>query len=238
MQFHIITIFPKMFDGYVATSMIKRGIARGLVDVRVHDLRAYSADKKHFKVDERPYGGGPGMVLKVEPIIKALESILKISKSQLSISKRKRIKIILFSAGGKQFNSKIAIALAEKYDHIIMVAGHYEGVDERVTKIIENSKLKIENLSMGPYVLTGGELPAMVLMDAVSRHIPEFLGKSESLEEARFGPGLPAYTRPEVFTYKKKASKVPSVLLTGNHAKIDAWRVSHVKGFTGSKKKN
>ncbi len=164
------------------------------------------------------------MVLKIEPLIKAISSILKIPNSQFPISKRRKTKIILFSAAGKQFDAKTASEWARKYDRIVMIAGHYEGVDERVKKVIENWKLRIENLSIGPYVLTGGELPALVVIDALSRHIPGFLGKGESLEERRHGVGVPVYTRPEVFRWKGKTYKVPAVLLSGDHKKIEGWR--------------
>ncbi|MBI2121864.1 MAG: tRNA (guanosine(37)-N1)-methyltransferase TrmD [Candidatus Sungbacteria bacterium] len=245
MRFDIITIFPEVFESYLNASMIKRARAKKLVDIRIHDLRNYvkvaprpaslSLQRGEQargnlplrrQVDDRPYGGGPGMVLKVEPIIKAIEKLLKpISNSQFPISKRKKVKIILFSAAGKQFDAKIAADFAKKYDRIVMIAGHYEGIDERIGKIIfENWKLEIENLSVGPYVLTGGELPALVVVDAVSRHIPGFLGKAESLEEKRYGVGLPVYTRPEVFSYKGKKYHAPKILLSGDHKKIEIWR--------------
>lgn len=228
MEFDIITVFPHIFDSYFDESIFKRARAKKLVDIKIHDLRRFSQNK-HKKVDDRPYGGGPGMVLKAEPIIRATERLLKpvISKSQFSIFRR-RTKIILFSAGGKQFTQKMARDFAKKYDRIVMVAGHYEGIDERIIKVIENYKLKIENLSVGPYVLTGGELPAMVVVDAVSRHIPGVLGKAESLEEKRYGVGVPVYTRPEVFIWKGKKYAVPKVLLSGDHKKIEKWR----KGYT------
>lgn len=225
MRFDIITIFPKIFDSYLDESMIKRAKAKKLVDIKIHNLRDFSTDK-HRKVDDRPFGGGPGMVLKIEPTAKALESTLK--------TKKQKTKVILFSAGGKQFNSKMTAEWAKKYDQIVMIAGHYEGVDERVQKVIKNWKLKIENLSIGPYILTGGELPAMIVIDAVSRHLPGFLGKEESLEEKRHGVGVPVYTRPEIFKYKNKKYKVPQVLLSGDHKKIAAWRETWRKNFSQS----
>jgi len=237
MRFDIITIFPKAFDSYFDESMIKRARAKGLLDIRIHNLRDFSADKKHHKVDERPFGGGPGMVLKIEPITKAISSILKISNSKFLISKKttktkfqnQKTLVVLFTPGGKQFDAKTATSFAKKYDRIIMICGHYEGIDERIIKIVENWKLKIVNLSIGPYVLTGGELPAMLVVDAVARHIPGVLGKAESLEESRHGVGVPVYTRPEAFVYKGKQYKVPKVLLSGNHAKIGLWRKHHQK---------
>lgn len=228
MRFDIITIFPHIFDSYLNESMFKRARAKKLVDIRVHDLRKWAYDK-HKKVDDRPFGGGPGMALKTEPIVRAIGSI--VGKEQ----KTKKIMIILFSASGKQFDQKIARDFAKKYERLIFIAGHYEGVDERIKKVIENLKFKIENLSIGPYVLTGGELPALVVIDAVSRHIPGFLGKEESLEEKRHGIGVPVYTRPEAFGWKGKTYRVPNVLLSGNHKKIEEWRKQQLAKGTPKK---
>ena len=204
--------------------MIKRARAKKLVDIRVHGLRKF-AKNKHHKVDDKPYGGGPGMVLQIEPIVRMIGSICRIKNQSASWRIRsKDTLIVLFSAGGVQFDAKMARDWAKKYDRVVMIAGHYEGVDGRIKSIIRNSKFIIQEVSIGPYVLTGGELPAMVVVDAVSRHIPGVLGKAESLEEKRFGAGLPAYTRPEVFVYKGKKYRVPKVLLSGNHKKIEEWR--------------
>jgi len=227
MRFDIITIFPEAFNSYLNASMIKRGQAKKLLDIRVHDLRKFARDK-HKKVDDRPYGGGPGMVLKIEPIVKAIERLLKgIRNKELGI--RKKTLFILFSAAGKQFDAKMARGFAKKYDRIIMIAGHYEGVDERVKRMIQDSGFMIQELSIGPYVLTGGELPAMIVVDAVSRYLPGFLGKAESLEEKRYGIGVPVYTRPEILKYKGRNYKVPEVLLSGDHKKIASWRESRVR---------
>ena len=227
MRFDIITIFPKIFDSYFNESIIKRAREHGLIDIRVHDLRRFS-DDKHKKVDDRPYGGGPGMVFKIDPIIKALGSILSI-KYKVSSIKYKKMLIILFSAGGKQFNQRMAQRMSKKYDRIVMIAGHYEGIDERVKYLIHNTGYLIQELSIGPYVLTGGEIPAMVIVDAISRQIPGILGKHESLEEKRQGIGVPAYTRPEIFKYKNKTYRVPKILLSGDHKKIEEWRRIHKK---------
>ncbi len=220
-RFDIITIFPKIFDSYFSESIVKRARAKKLVEIKIHDLRRFSRDK-HKKVDDKPYGGGPGMVIKIEPLAKALGSILK-TKGEKSKTKDK-VLVILFSASGKQFNASAARGWAKKYDRIIMIAGHYEGVDERIKSIIRNSKFIIQEISIGPYVLTGGELPAMVVIDAVSRHIPGVLGKEASLEEKRYGIGVPVYTRPEVFTVRGKKYRVPKILLSGNHKNIDEWK--------------
>lgn len=226
MRFDIITIFPEAFDSYLNVSMMKRVKAKKIADIRVHNLRKFARDK-HRKVDDSPYGGGPGMVLRVEPIIQAINSSLRIGNNESGIREKKLI--ILFSAAGKQFNAKMAADFAKKYDRIIMICGHYEGFDDRIRRVIRNWKLEIIELSIGPYVLTGGELPALVVTDAVLRHIPGFLGKAESLEEKRYGIGVPTYTRPEIFTYKSEKYKVPKVLLSGDHKKIEAWRKKYAK---------
>lgn len=214
MKFNIITIFPNIFDSYLNESILKRAQKNKLIDIKIHNLRDFAADK-HKQVDDKPYGGGPGMVLKIEPIIKAIASILKI---------KKKTKIIIFSPTGKQFDNKTAAQLAKNYDNLILICGRYEGIDARINKVIQNSKFKIQNLSIGHYVLTGGEIPAMAVIDAVSRQIPGVLGKNESLEEKRGSLGMPAYTRPEIFTYKGKKYRVPVVLLAGNHKKINEWK--------------
>ncbi len=215
MKFDIITIFPNIFTSYLNESIIKRAQKNKKIKINAINLRDFTKDK-HKKVDEKPYGGGPGMVFKIEPLVKA-------------ISKLSPDLVILFSASGKQFDSKMASDYAKKYNHIVMIAGHYEGIDERIKKVTKNLKLEISELSIGPYILTGGELPAMIVVDAVSRHIPGVLGKSESLEEKRYGVGIPMYTRPEVFEYHGKKYSVPKVLLSGNHEKIAAWRKQHQK---------
>ena len=214
MTFHIITLFPEVFDAYFKESIIGKAIKKRRIKVRFYDIRKFSKDKKHKKVDDKPYGGGPGMVLEVEPIVRAINK---------AIRGKKNIKIILLSAGGKQFDNNAA-ARFTKYNHIVLVAGRYEGIDERIKKIF-----KVEEISVGPYVLTGGELPAMVVVDAVARQIKGVLGREESLEEKRYGIGIPVYTRPETVEYKKKKYSVPKVLLSGNHAEIEKWRKTHRK---------
>lgn len=221
MKFDIITIFPNAFDSYLNESILKRAQKKKLIQIKIYNLRDFTKDK-HKKVDDKPYGGGPGMVLKIEPIVKAIHSILRIKDSELRI--KNKSKIILFSPTGKQFDNKIAAELAKKNERLVLICGHYEGVDERIKKAIRDLGFKLEEISVGPYVLTGGELAAMVLIDAVSRQIPGVLGKEESLEEKRFGVGVPDYTRPEVFIFKGKKYSVPKVLLSGNHKKIKEWR--------------
>lgn len=220
MKFNIITIFPEAFS-YLNESIIKRAQKKGLIEVRIHNLRDFSKDK-HKKVDDKAYGGGPGMVIKIEPLIKAVAS--------LKIKTGSKSKVILFTPAGKQFNGKMAVDLAKKCERLIFICGHYEGVDARIKKAVSDMGFKVEQISIGPYVLGGGELPAMVMVDAVSRHLPGVLGKGESLEEKRLGVGVPVYTRPEVFAYKNKRYSVPKVLLSGNHEKITKWRVKNKRG--------
>ena len=220
MKFDIITIFPNIFDSYLNESILKRAQKKKLISVRVHDLRKYSKSK-HKRVDDRPFGGGPGMVLQIEPIARIFNKF----------GSKKQNKVIIFSASGKRFDDKSALRLAKSKTGLVMLCGHYEGIDERAKTVIKDLGFKIEEISIGPYVLTGGELPAMVLLDAVSRKIPGVLGKNESLEEQRYGVGVPAYTRPAEFTYKNKKYKVPGVLLSGNHKKIEEWRKTGKKGL-------
>jgi len=212
MRFDIITIFPKILDSYINESIIKRAREKRLITIEAHDLRAYTSDK-HRKVDDSPYGGGPGMVLKVEPVFKAVEK-LKAKSSKL------KARVILFSTRGKKLDAKIAKRLS-KYNQLILICGRYEGVDERVAE-----KIADEEISIGDYVLSGGELPALVLAEAVARFIPGVLGKYESLEHVK--GSYPVYTKPEAFIAtrnKRQATwKVPKVLLSGNHKKIDEWR--------------
>jgi len=212
MKFDIVTIFPEIFDSYLGESIIGRAIKDKLISVRAWNLRDFSVDR-HKKVDDRPYGGGPGMVISVEPVHRAIKKILRGKK-------REKTRVILFSPSGKKLDEKIINRLL-KYDRIVMISGRYEGVDERVAKYIADEKI-----SIGDYVLSGGELPALVLVEAVSRFIPGVLGKAESLESVR--GSFPAYTRPEIFEPEKgKKWRTPKVLLSGNHEKIEEWRLKH-----------
>jgi tRNA (guanine37-N1)-methyltransferase len=215
MRFDIITIFPEVFERYFASSILKRAQEKSLIKLEIHNLRNWASDK-HKSVDDKPYGGGPGMLLKVEPISKAIAAI-KRKKRNL------RPYIILFSAKGKQFNQRKARTLSKK-QWLILICGRYEGVDERVAKYIAD-----EELSVGPYVLTGGEVPAMVVVDAVSRLTKGVLGNKESEEQERYGYGLPQYTRPESLVIGGRRRRVPKVLLSGNHKKINDWRRKNIK---------
>lgn len=211
MVFHMITIFPESIKSYFESSILKRAQKNKKIKIKFYNPRDY-ATNKHKTVDEKQFGGGPGMVMKVEPIIKATKSVPK-AKS----------KFVITSAVGKQFNQKMAREWAKKYKNIVLISGHYEGIDERVKKI-----LKAQEISVGPYVLTGGELPAAIIVDSISRQIPGVLGKKESLEENR-GFGIPVYTRPEIFIYKGKKYKAPKILLSGHHRKIEEWREKNQK---------
>ncbi len=218
MRFHVLTIFPKILDSYFNESLFKRAAKSKILEVRMHNLRDYTSDK-HHKADDRPFGGGPGMVMKFEPIAKAVSSI----KYQVSRKGKKlQNRTILFSTRGKKLDQKIAKRLS-KYDELILICGRYEGVDERVAKYIAD-----EEISIGDYVLSGGELPAAILIEAVSRYLPGFLGKPESLEDIK--GSYPVYTRPEILKFKSgkknKTISVPKVLLRGNHAEIEKWRKS------------
>ncbi len=225
-RFEIITVFPDAFKGYLGGSIIGRAVKRGLIQISVTNIRDYTKDK-HRKVDDRVYGGGPGMVLNAEPVLKAVEAVGKKFSAKggsASGGKKGKTKLILFSATGKEFTERLATRYAKNYDNFIFICGRYEGVDERVKKILHP-----EEVSIGPYVLSGGELPALVVIDAVARKISGVLGKEESLEENRLGVGVPAYTRPEVFRYKGKSHKVPKELIGGNHKSIEDWRLEHKK---------
>jgi tRNA (guanine37-N1)-methyltransferase len=207
MRFEIFTLFPEMFEAVLAESILKRAQEAGLLEVIRHDIRAYSTDKHHV-VDDTPYGGGGGMVLKPEPIFRAVESILGPSPD---------CPVILLTPQGRLFTQKVAVELAS-YERLALVCGRYEGVDERVRE-----HLATDELSIGDYVLTGGELPAMVIIDAVARLVPGVLGARWAAEEDSHAIGLlegPHYTRPAEF----RGWAVPEVLLSGDHARIERWR--------------
>lgn len=229
MKFDIITIFPEIFDSYFNESIIGRARKNKLIEINVCDLRDW-AENKHRKVDDRPYGGGPGMVMGVEPVLRAVAALKKLkitcpdrlvpteASGSVGKNKKQKIRTILFSTKGKKFDQKIAKRFS-RYDKLILICGRYEGVDERVAKYIAD-----EEISFGDFVLTGGEVPAMAVVDAVSRFLPGVLGKEESLEDNRGGAGIPAYTRPEVVKIAGKNRRVPRVLLSGDHKKIEEWR--------------
>jgi len=213
MKIDVLTLFPAMFAGPLDESIIKRARQAGLLDLSVHNLRDY-AHNRHKTVDDRPFGGGPGMLLKPEPIFEAVEKLA-----------RERTRVILLSPAGRTFNQAIARELALQ-DDLLLVVGHYEGFDERVREHLAD-----DELSIGDYVLTNGALPAMVIIDAVTRLLPGALGDEQSACEESFSHGLleyPQYTRPAEF----RQWKVPEVLLSGNHAEIAAWRAQQAKART------
>lgn len=210
-RFDIISIFPDIFDSYFKESLIIRAIRNKIIDIKLHNLRDFSlpSGKSRRTIDDRPFGGGPGMVFMIDPVFKAISKLK---------NKNKKNRVILFSTRGKKLNAKIARRLS-LYDQLIMICGRYEGVDERVAKYIAD-----EEISIGDYILSGGELPAMILVESISRFIPGFLGKHDSLEEIK--GSYPVYTQPAEFSPGKGRTKwkVPPVLLSGNHKKIEEWR--------------
>ncbi|HQP91318.1 MAG TPA: tRNA (guanosine(37)-N1)-methyltransferase TrmD [Candidatus Omnitrophota bacterium] len=211
MRIDVLTIFPSMFGPVLGESIIKRALDASKVWINVHDIRDYTADR-HRKVDDRPYGGGAGMVMSPQPIFSCLDSVIKRSRT-----KKTGRRVILLSAKGKRLDQADLKRLS-RYKHIVLICGRYEGVDERVARYAAD-----EELSIGDYVLTGGELPAMVVIDSLIRLLPGVLGNAASSLEESFQSGLleyPQYTRPAVF----KGKKVPAILLSGDHPKIEAWR--------------
>lgn len=237
MRFEIITIFPKIFDSYLNESILKRARAKKLVDIRVHNLRDFSRDKKHRKVDDKPYGGGAGMVLMAEPILRAIDSLAGVQKFKSLRRLKGETKTVILSAKGKQFNQKIATDWAKKYNRIILISGRYEGIDERV-----KTALRAEEISIGPYVLTDGDVAAMVIISAVARLIPSVIKLESLAEESHWnlllkkeardnskGLEYPHYTRPETLVYKGKKYPVPKILLSGDHKRISDWRRKYVR---------
>lgn len=221
--YDIVTIFPEVVEPYVQASILGRAQKKGLIKIEAHDLRLWSKDKKHHKVDDTPYGGGPGMIMQIEPFDLCVKKLK---------NKKKNTRVILTSASGRLFTQKEAMRLS-KYDQLIFLCGRYEGVDYRVEKYVAD-----ESLCIGEYVLTGGELPAMVMVDVIARLVPEVLGAEESLQtESHTKQGLmeyPQYTRPAIYKKKEdkkkeKKLKVPEVLLLGDHKKIYKWRQEHME---------
>ena len=228
MRFDIITIFPKMFDSYFNESILARAQKNKLIKINIHDLRKYAADK-HRTVDDTPYSGGAGMVFKKEPIYETLVKI--VGKNKLKYFRKKikndlKTRVILLSAKGKKFDQETAKRLS-KLDKIILICGRYEGVDERVIKYLAD-----EEISIGDYILTGGEIPAMVVVDSVSRLVENVVGNKESIKEESFSKKdyleYPHYTKPDIFSPDKKTNLgVPKILLSGNHKEIKKWKEEH-----------
>jgi len=210
MKIDVLTLFPAMFAGPLDESIVKRAREAKLLDLKIHNLRDWTHDR-HKTVDDRPFGGGPGMLLKVEPLFEAIEGL-----------QREKTKVILLSPSGRKFSQEIARELSQEKD-LLLVCGSYEGFDERVREALAD-----DELSIGDYVLTNGALPAMVVIDAVARLLPGVLGDDESSHDESFSAGLleyPQYTRPAEF----RGMKVPEVLLSGNHAEIEKWRREQAK---------
>ena len=213
MKFHLITLFEEACDAYLSASIIGRARKEKKIFVSYQTPRDF-VDNKWGKVDERPYGGGPGMVMMALPVVKA------VMKGLRNPSKKKAV-IIWFSPGAKQFTNKDADALA-KYTDVILVCGRYEGIDERAKKILK-TLAPVKEFAVGEAVYTGGEVPSLAIVDAVTRRLPGVLGKDASVEERRIASSA-VYTRPETISYKGKRYCVPAVLQTGHHANIDKWR--------------
>jgi len=215
--FHFISVIPEVFDPYANASILGRAQKKKLIRIKAHNLRRWANDK-HGTVDDRPYGGGPGMVLKVGPIMKAVQFV----KTTIKRSKKgKKTRVILLSTRGRRFTQKEAKRLS-RYDHLVFICGRYEGVDERVAEHIAD-----EELCVGDAIISGGEVPAMMIADAVARMVPGVLGKHESLEELK--GSYPVYTRPEEFVAGKgrRRWRVPKALLSGDHKVIKEWRKKH-----------
>ncbi len=217
MKIDVLTLFPAMFAGPLDESIIKRARQAGLLELSLHQLRDWTHDR-HQTVDDRPFGGGPGMLLKPEPIFAAVESL-----------RRATTRVVLLSPAGRKFDQQIARELSHQ-EHLVLVTGHYEGFDERIREALAD-----DELSIGDYVLTNGALPAMVVIDAVTRLLPGVLGDDASSAEESFSAGLleyPQYTRPAEF----RGMKVPEVLQSGNHAAIARWRAEQARARTQARR--
>ena len=216
MQFEVFTLLPEVFPSYLETSILKRASERGLIKVNIHNIRDYTHDKHHV-TDDTPYGGGGGMVMKPEPVFEAIEKVLDINPLPTPPTVGDSIPIILLTPQGRVFNQSIAKELSS-HPRIALICGRYEGIDERIRQ-----HLVTDEISIGDYVLTGGEIPALILIDAIARLLPDVLGDPTGAEDDSHAMGLleyPHYTRPPEF----RGNKVPDVLLSGDHAKIDKWR--------------
>ncbi len=225
MNFHIISLFPDLVASYLGESILARAIEQKKIKVKFYNPRDFvkptkaqkGKEKPYLRVDDKPYGGGPGMVLEALPVLKAIKKAKGTIKN-----KKAKTKIIFFAPNAKKFDTTYAKSVSKKYTDIILICGRYEGVDSRVKKIF-----KAEELSVGDFVLTGGEIPAMILIDSISRQIEGVLGNFDSREEER-NASIEVYTRPEVLEWEGKKYKVPSILLSGNHKAIEEWRI-HTK---------
>ena len=230
LRFHVITLFPESFS-YLGESIIGRAQEAKKIAVSFLNPRDFTTDT-HRVTDDKAYGGGPGMVMKAEPVLKAVDKAIGKKSPRRRLANeagKKNATVVMFTPTGKLFEKEPARDFARAGKDIVLVCGRYEGVDERVVDVLRDRGIEVKKISIGPYVLSGGELPAMVFIDAVARHIPGVLGKLESLEETRIA-SPETYTRPESFTYKKKKYRVPEVLLSGDHKKIEEWRALRKNG--------
>lgn len=227
MRFNVITIFPEIFNSFLKESLLAKAQEKKIIKINIHNLRNW-ASGKHKVVDDTPYGGGPGMVLKIEPFYEAIREIRSKkffvegsrAKPGIAVEERKKSKIIFLSPRGKKFTQKLAQKWAKELKQLIIISGRYEGIDERVKKIAS------ETISVGDFITLGGEVPAMAIIEATARLIPGVVGKKRSIEKLDF----PQYTRPEIFSPKKRVKwPVPKVLVSGNHKKIEEWRKKHSK---------
>lgn len=223
MKFHVITLFPEMFDSYLGESILGRAIKEKKISVTFTNPRKFVTGKYKKvwpdgnisqQIDERPYGGGPGMIMMAEPVVSAVESVVK----KISKEKKNKFLIVNFVPSAEKFTTEKAKKISGKYTDVILICGRYEGIDTRLDKILKTTKF-----SIGDYVLTGGEIPAMILIDCISRQVKGVLGNFDSREEERVSSSV-MYTRPEVLVYKGKKYKVPKILLSGNHKKIEEWK--------------
>ncbi len=216
MEFHVLTIFPEMFKGFLNESILKKAQGRGVIKIKLHDIRKYSKDK-HRNVDDTPYGGGAGMVFMPQPLFDCIEAVKK---------KAPKAPVIYLTPKGQRLTQTRVERLSTKFTQLILLCGHYEGIDQRVIDALVDMEI-----SIGDYVLSGGELAAMVMIDTISRLVPGAIGKEASHEEETFSKKLgrkkeyPHYTKPAVF----RGMGVPDVLLTGHHAEIEKWRKNHCK---------
>lgn len=250
LTFHLISLFPESFSSYLNESILARAQKEGLIAIKHYNPRSFvkptaiqkNKEKPYLRVDDKPYGGGPGMVIQALPVIKAIEKAISAAEKGTKcttlkgadVSAKKTVKnakslIVFLAPSGTPFTNELGTLYAKKYTDIIIICGRYEGIDERVKKVF-----KTVDITVGPWVTTGGELPAMIVIDVMARQIPGVLGSFDSREESR-PASREIYTRPEVLEYKGKKLRVPSVLLSGDHKKIDEWRISQErKGGVGS----
>lgn len=225
LTFHLVTLFPESFSSYLNESILARAQKDKLIAVKYYNPRDFvkatgaqkKSEKPYLRVDDKPYGGGPGMVMQADPILKAIDKALK-STATKKLSKK--VLIVFLAPSGEQFTNELGTTYASSYSDIIVICGRYEGIDARIKKVFN-----MIDITVGPFVTTGGELPAMIIIDVIARQIPGVLGSFDSREESR-ASSRDVYTRPEVLVYKGKKYKVPEILLSGNHKLIDEWRAS------------